>query len=135
MGRERICKYCRNTPPRGQGICRECEKRPKAENIKLRNFWQAEETLYGFLNQSNISKLNIKTMESLLEIDDEAFRRFLELVQEIAKVCPIKRRRWIVIRDKHKALWQRIVENDYFEVLLEEYSVQNCFFDPLSEDS
>lgn len=135
MARVRFCKYCGGKPYRGQGICRECEKRPKAENIKLRNLWQAEETLYGFLNQSNISKLNIKTMESLLEIDDEAFRRFLELVQEIAKVCPIKRRRWIVIRDQHQALWQRIVENAYFEVILEEYSVQNCFFDPLFEDS
>lgn len=135
MGRERICKYCCNTPPRGQGICRECENRPKAENIKLQRVWQAEETLYGFLNQSNISERNIKTMESLQGIEDEAFRQFLEIVQEIATVRPFKRRRWIVIRDKHKALWQRIVENDYFEVILEEYSVQNCSFDPLFEDS
>ena len=130
MARVRFCKYCGGKPYRGQGICRECEKRPKAENIKLRNLWQAEETLYGFLNQSNISKLNIKTMESLLEIDDEAFRRFLELVQEIAKVCPIKRRRWIVIRDQHQALWQRIVESAYLQPVLDHYLDQNPFFNP-----
>ena len=134
MGRVRTCKYCGGKPYRGQGICRECEKRPKAENIKLQRLLQGEETLYGFLNQSNISERNIKTMESMLDIEDEGFRRFLEIVREIAEVRPFKRRRWMVIRDKHQALWQRIVENDYFEVILEEYSVQNSFFDPLSED-
>ncbi|MCU0714045.1 MAG: hypothetical protein MUC43_18455 [Pirellula sp.] len=135
MSRVRFCKYCGGKPYRGQGICRECEKRPKAENIKRLRLWNGEETLYDFLNQSNISDRNIKTMESLQDIEDEGFRQFLEIVQEIAKVRPFKRRRWIVIRDKHQALWQRIIENDYFEVLLEEYSVQNCSFDPRSEDS
>lgn len=73
-------------------------------------------------------------MESLQDIEDEGFRQFLEVVQEIAKIKPFKRRRWIVIRDKHQALWQRITENEYFEVILDEYSVQNCSFDLFSED-
>jgi hypothetical protein len=58
-------------------------------------------------------------MEALQDIENEAFLCFLGIVQEIAKVHPFKRRRWIVIRDKHQDLWRRICENDHFDCIFE----------------
>ncbi|XZE21965.1 hypothetical protein SH449x_001880 [Pirellulaceae bacterium SH449] len=95
--------------------------RPKAESIKLRRLWQGVETLYGFLNPSRISERNIRTMEALQDVENEAFLQFLAIVQEIAKAHPFKRRRWGAIRDKHQDLWQRIRENEYFDCLLDGY--------------
>jgi hypothetical protein len=129
--RRRHCKYCGKTPRRGQGICRECEARPKADNIKLHKTLVAFAKLSRYLTQSNISAGNIKTMDSMHDIDDEPFSRFLELVREIARVRPFKRRRWKHLRQNYPDLWNRIRQNEHFDWLLEdEY---DDFHEELSE--
>jgi len=115
--RKRSCKYCGSTPRRGQGICRKCEARPKAENIRRLKTHLAFETLFGFLLQSNISAGNIKTMTSMRDIDDEAFRSVLDLVQEIARLHPRKRRRWKWLRKNQPELYDRIRHNETFDWL------------------
>lgn len=120
MGRLRQCKYCYGKPLLGQGVCRECAARPKAENIRLDRLWSATGTVGDFLLQSRISERNIKTMESMRDIQDETFQSFLNLVNEIAAVHPYRRRRWEVIREKHESLWERILAHEYFDWILDE---------------
>lgn len=120
MGRVRSCNYCGRKPLRGQGICRECAARPKAENIRLARLWSATRTLDDFLLQANISERNIKTMESMQDIQDERFQGYLKLVQEIAAVHPRRRKRWIVIRERHAGLWRRVLNHENFEWILDE---------------
>lgn len=122
MGKRRSwrpCKYCGNTPRRGQGICRACESRPKAENIRRLKIRLSFEAIFGFLTQSNISNGNRKTLDSLTNIDDEAFRSVLDLVQDIARLHPRKCHRWKWLQRNHPDLWDRIRQNEHFDWLLD----------------
>ena len=79
----------------------------------------AFETLIGFLLQSNISAGNVKTMNSMSDIEDDRFRSFLDLVQEIARLRPHKRRRWKWLSKNHPELLARICQNEHFEWMLD----------------
>ena len=120
-GRFQTCKYCYNKPKRHQGICAECAKRTKEENKLRLRILLGYETLSGFLIQSNISKNNIQTIQSLLEIENPAFHEFASIMFEISQVHPYKKRRIKRIRESHPDLYQRMRRNGTFDWYFDEY--------------
>lgn len=129
--RFRECKYCGGTPRRGMGICRQCEARPKAENIRWRTIRKATETVDHFLWQKNISERNIATLGSFLEIDDPDLHEYVELTLEIARLKPRKRRRWKWLREKYPDLLARIEANANFDWLIDEGAFERDEWDGL----
>ena len=87
----------------------------------------AFETLFGFLEQSNISAGNVETIHLMSDIDDEQFRSFLELVQEIARLHPRKRRRWKWLRRNHPDVLDRICQDEHFYWLRDLASVDGSW--------
>lgn len=100
-------------------ICRRCRHRPKeAQRLGL-----ATDEVYSFLDQSNISAINIKRLGELESIDNAGFQTLRVLVLEIAKVHPRKRRRWKFLKEKYPELLTRIVSSERFDYLLDEASL------------
>jgi hypothetical protein len=100
---------------RFQGICEDCAKRTREENKQRFNVLMAYETLFGFLEQRNISAKNIQTIKRLLEFDDAAFREFASIVLEISEVHPRKKRREQWIKAHRPELLQRMRNNECFD--------------------
>ena len=130
-GRIRTCKYCGSAPRRGQGICSRCEARPKAENIKWKAIYEARETLFGFLMQSNISERNVSTARLFLEIDDPDLHEIVELVLDIARLKPHKRRRGKWLNENHPEILVRVKANPKFDWLVDLASVDGAWPDEL----
>ena len=91
------CKICNRIRPNekfsGKGhkmhICKECKRKPKEEIVAI----QDEEEILGFLEQSNISKLNIKRLNVLNHSDNKKVSELAEVVLAIAKIKPHKKKR------------------------------------------
>ncbi len=98
----RICRICGNERPneqfggRGQRaiVCSKCRRLPKEvrRSILLRG------EIAGFLDQSNISKKNIKRLSQLESDQIEEVAELASLVKQISLVRPGRRKRW-------KRLW------------------------------
>ncbi len=101
--------------------CRSCRQMPKEELLRI----VVTDEVYGFLDQRNISPRNIARLCELTEINDPPFQTLRNIVLEIATVTPRKRRRWKILPDKHPDLFQRIVESELFDDILDEQ------FDPM----
>lgn len=117
--RPRQCKYCGRTPLRGQGICRKCEARPKAENIQIKAVRDAHDWIARFLVQRCISVGNIATLTSFLKIDNAELRELTQLVLDIARVKPHSRRRFRFLKEHHPELLNRILEMPALEWLVD----------------
>jgi len=110
----RICQICGCERPneqfggRGQraSTCKRCLRRPKAE----RRLILATDEVRGFLDQSNISAKNIQRLEQLASINDEAFQELRQLVIDIARISPRRKRRWIRIRDQEPELFEHCLQ-------------------------
>lgn len=110
----RFCRICGRERPNerfgGKGlravICSTCRQRPKHEKTRI----LATEEVNGFLDQTNISAKNIRRLEELKSIEDEAFQLLRGLVLEIALKQPHKRRRWKLLRQNHTDLYDRLVD-------------------------
>ncbi len=102
--------------------CRSCRQLPKEELQWI----LATDEVYGFLNQSNISPGNISRLHDLAAINHPPLQTLRSIVLEIATVTPRKRRRWKILPDKYPDLFQRIVESELFDHILDELVV----FDP-----
>jgi hypothetical protein len=132
----RYCKICGYSRPNeqfgGRGlravICKKCRTRPKPERERI----LATDEVYGFLDQSNISAKNINRLQELDSIEHEPFQQLRSLVLAIAHVKPGKKRRWKVLRAKHRNLFDRLVESGLFDHLLDEAGI---WFEPMSESA
>lgn len=135
----RFCKLCghqrANEQFGGKGmrrfICRKCRALPEPV---FRRKW-ASAKLYDILKQSNISAKNIASLHAYQDIDDARFQQLLTLTLEIARVHPRKRRRYRVIAEKHPALFQRIVDSECFDELLEQFMLDNPFTSELLHEA
>jgi hypothetical protein len=87
----------------------------------------ANEALCGFLTQRNISENNIKTIESFLEINHEDLHEFAQLVLEIARFKPHKRRRWRWLAEHHPKILQNVEQNENLDWLVDEASVDGAW--------
>ena len=63
-------------------------------------------------------------------VENEEFQLIRSLILKIAHAKPGKKRRWKVLREKHRSLFDQIVESELFDYLLEEEDVE---FEPMDE--
>lgn len=129
MGRTcRICGMSRaNEQFGGRGlravVCRRCWQLPKADLQRI----LATDEVYGFLDQSRISAKNIQSLRELEAIDRVTFQSLRTIVFEIATVVPRKRKRWTILPDKHPDLFQRIINSDWFDHVLDEMCISRFY--------
>lgn len=110
----RYCKVCGRHRPhekfggRGQRayVCKDCRKLPKDERrgILLRD------EVYGFLEQSNISKKNVGRLKVIEKCGIEDVVKLAAVVREIAQARSYKKNRWRILRRDHPDIFQRAIE-------------------------
>jgi len=115
----------------------------KAERRKI----LLTDEVYGFLEQSNISKKNVARLKVIEECGIEEVVQLAAVVREIALVKPHPRKRWGFIRRQHPEIYQRAADIGLIEDLresLEEFDEEDRWeqfddvdpiedFDPLNE--
>lgn len=79
---------------------------PKEERRLIRE----EDEIFGFMRQSQISERNIKRLETLRASDDAQVAELAEIVLEVARVKPYKKRRLKVLARERRDLLQRLEE-------------------------
>ena len=87
-------------------ICKECQRLPREE----RDAVQALRDIEAFLVQRNISDKNISRLKSLLRSPDEEVHRNAELVLEVARIAPRKRKRWSLLTRQEPELLNHLIE-------------------------
>lgn len=73
----------------------------------MRVLWMDE--IYGFLEQSNISKKNLRRLGQLEKEEIADVASLAGLVRQIAEAHPRKRYRWKRLRRQHGSLFRRAV--------------------------
>ena len=66
--------------------------------------------ILAFLDQSNISKKNIRRLEKLSSEEIEEVALLADLVLRIAQVHPRRRKRWPLLKQRHGELFHLAVE-------------------------
>lgn len=87
-------------------ICKECQRIPKAERDVID--WRKE--IFGFLRQPNISLKNMARLQILIEKADSETGRLAQIVLDVARVKPQKRRRLRVLAQKRPDLLEELEE-------------------------
>jgi len=127
----RICSQHRsNEKFSGKGhrdhICKECSSRPIAERDAIDN----EREIYGYYEQKNISKKNLKRLNALSKSSDFGIAALAEAVLAVCRAKPHRRKRLsflarnhpdvmdklgavglIIPPDEYRAMWS--IEDDY----------------------
>mgnify|MGYP000500528719 CR=1 FL=1 len=115
--RGHYCRICDTRRPNekfsGKGhsthICQDCQKLPKAE----RDAVDQKNEIYNFLNQKRISERNIKRLRVLTNNGaDSETMRLAEIVLEVAKVRPYKKRRLKILGRQRPDLLRALGETD-----------------------
>ena len=72
-----------------QRICKDCARLPRAERDRIQALLEIE----GFLSQSNISAKNMSRLKTLTKFPDQEVQEKAELLLEVARLRPYKRKR------------------------------------------
>ena len=88
-------------------ICKRCKQKPREEIERLQDLVNIE----GFLTQQNISAKNIAYLEQLCQSSDQEVRQKAELVLEIARIKPHKRKRVKFLAHHRPELLARLVQH------------------------
>lgn len=104
-------------------VCRRCRQRPKADLQRI----LATDEVYGFLDQSRISAKNIQRLLELEAMDNVTFQSLRTIVFEIATVVRRKRKRWTILQEKHPDLFQRIINSDWLDHVLDEMCISRFY--------
>ncbi|MCI0416270.1 hypothetical protein L0222_26140 [bacterium] len=89
-----------------QHLCKDCRKLPA--NVRLVK--QAARDVWGFLDQSNISRRNIKQLKHILAVPDlDELFQLASVILQIARVKPHKRKRFSFIKRNHPQLWKQMI--------------------------
>ena len=115
------CRICERVRPNerftGRGhkkaICKECSRLPKAEIESVLHLQE----VWGFLEQSNISPKNLARLQEIVESPNEAVRQHAELVLEVARIAPRKRRRVQVLARQRPDLVVALEETGLIEAM------------------
>lgn len=107
----RLCQVCCRDRPNenfgGKGIrsrvCKRCRRNKSKHEIRVS---LVSDEIFGFLSQSNISKKNIKRLESLHDLEDEKFQTLRVFVLAIARAHPRRKKRWRRLKSSHPELFQ-----------------------------
>jgi hypothetical protein len=85
-------------------VCKDCQRLPCAERDRIERI----DELYGFLDQSHISPKNVGRLEILAQHADSGVRQLANLLLEVARVKPYKRRRWKFLAQKRPSVFVRL---------------------------
>jgi len=85
-------------------ICKDCQRLPRDQRDRIERM----DELYGFLEQSNISRKNIARLEILVQHASSEVKDLALLILEVARVKPHKRRRWKFLAQNHSELFLRL---------------------------
>lgn len=104
----RFCRICGDERPneqfggRGQRaiVCSKCRRLPK----EVRRSELLLQEIHGFLDQSNISKKNIKRLTQLESDKNSEVAKLASVVKQIALVKPGRRKRWKRLWYSHRHL-------------------------------
>ena len=108
------CRICHRILPNekfsGKGhkvhICKKCAGLPKEKRDAI----EQTDEIYGFLQQSNISKKNISRLKTLSTSSNEQTAELAKIVLEVARVKPHKRRRLKFLAKEHRDLLRKLDE-------------------------
>ena len=108
------CRICGAIKPNeqfsGKGhrnhICKECSRKPKAEINEI----DIEEEIFGYLKQSHISNKNVKRLKLLVKSESDKIAKLADIVIEVAKVKPYKKRRLKVLARERRDLLEKLDE-------------------------
>lgn len=107
----RICGCLRaNEQFSGKGhkihVCKRCQRLPKSERRAIED----RDDIFGFMQQSHISKKNVARLEQLAKSETLQVASLAAIVLEVARVTPYKRRRLKIIARNHRDLLRRLEE-------------------------
>jgi hypothetical protein len=107
----RICALHRpNEAFSGRGhrnhICRKCATLPRAEREAIEH----QDEIFKYLQQSHISEKNVSRLEDLVRSRDPRTAMLAEVVLEVARVKPFKRRRLGFLARHHPDLIRKLEE-------------------------
>ena len=108
------CRICGKTKPNekfsGKGhrnhICKECSKAPKEETDAI----DQEDEIFGYLKQSNISRMNIVRLEKLKASKNERISELASIAFDVAKIKPNKKRRLKFLARENRELLLKLEE-------------------------
>lgn len=108
------CKICHDVLPNekfsGKGhknhICKKCSALPKEQKDAI----QQEDEIFGFLQQSNISKRNLSRLRTLTDSSNAKTAELANIVLEVGLVKPHKRRRLKFLSQTRKDLLLKLEE-------------------------
>ena len=112
--RGHYCRICRRTRPNekfsGKGhrnhICKDCVRKPKSDIDEI----DQKQEIFGYLQQSNISKKNINRLSILAASDNSKIAELAEIVLDVAKVKPHKKRRLKMLARERRDLLAKLEE-------------------------
>ena len=112
--RGHYCRICRRTRPNekfsGKGhrnhICKDCARKPKSDIDEI----DQKQEIFGYLEQSNISKKNINRLSILAASDNSKIAELAEIVLDVAKIKPHKKRRLKVLAKERRDLLAKLEE-------------------------
>ncbi len=107
----RMCGYVRpNEKFSGKGhrihVCKECSRLPRDERRQR----ELEDEIAGFLRQSNISERNLTRLSELVTAEKPEVAELANVVLEIGKVKPHKRKRLSFLARNHRNLLSKLEE-------------------------
>jgi hypothetical protein len=150
------CRICGRKRPNeqfsGKGhrihVCKHCQRLPRSQRRAIED----RDDIFGFLQQSHISKKNLARLEQLAKSEELRVARLAAIVLEVARVTPYKRRRLKILARNHRDLlrklgetglvfeytWHRVPDSVFDETQLEEaefFVAEGQTELPASEDS
>jgi len=69
---------------------------------------EQEDEIFGYLKQSHISERNVKRLQSLGASDNDRIAELAQIVLEVARVKPYKRRRLKVLARERRDLLDKL---------------------------
>ena len=107
----RICACVRaNEQFSGRGhkihVCKRCQRLPKSQRRAIED----RDDIFGFMQQSHISKKNLARLEQLAKSETAQVARLAAIVLEVALVTPYKRRRIKILARNHRDLLRKLDE-------------------------
>ncbi len=108
------CRICGNLKPNeafsGKGhhthVCRACSSIPDLERESI----EQKDEIFGFLRQSHISEKNVSRLKQLQRSENKEVSSLAEIVLEVAKVKPYKKRRLKVLARERWDLLEKLDE-------------------------
>jgi len=112
--RGHYCRICKRTRPNekfsGKGhrnhICKDCARKPKSDIDEI----DQKQEIFRYLQQSNISKKNINRLSILAASDNSKIAELAEIVLDVAKVKPHKKRRLKMLARERRDLLAKLEE-------------------------